>query len=405
MNVSSSESHANGSKRISGWAEFDLKQRRTQQGLEGEVYAEPYPLLGGPTRVESLLNKNKGLVEKPFSSVVSASMNFPSFTNPDNQNSRRSVALSNLSERSCGTSSKDETYHRLEAFSPLVDESSIEDLLAGVDNDINELNYGNDQTSFVFQDVPFGERADLSFSTNESFEDNNIGCKDDAYFSPLLDLAKSLPIEPQTGQEDDDVYLFHRKDAVKMIRSASRYSKAANDAYLRGDHLSARHFSLKAKEHWTAAEKLNAKAAKGILATRNSKNDPWTLDLHGLHAMESVLALQEHLRTVESLVSSNCLANLSDVSQESLLLPGSLQSLNHVEKEKFGMQHQPLKQRPVLLQVITGKGNHSRGAAALPSAIRNFLNENRYQFDETRPGVVTIRPKFRQQLAASSSQK
>ncbi|XP_073039906.1 uncharacterized protein [Primulina eburnea] len=403
MDVSSSESHGNGSKRISGWAEFDLKQRRRQQGFECEVDAEPYPVLGASTRARSLLNKNKALVEKPFSSAVTASMNFPSLTNPDNHDSIRPVALSDSSDRSRGTSFKDQTDHRLEAFSPLMNESFIEDLLAGLDNNINELNYGNGHTSSAFQDVPFGERVDLGFSNNEYFEDSNIGCKADAYFCPSLDLARFLPIEPENELEEDDVYLFHRKDAVRMIRSASHYSKAANDAYLRGDHLSARHFSLKAQERWTAAEKLNTKAAKEILATRNSKNDLWTLDLHGLHATEAVLALQEHLQSVESLVSSNFLATLSDVNKESsVLLPESLQSLNHVKKEKFGMQHQPLRQRPVLLQVITGKGNHSRGAAALPSAIRNFLNENRYHFDETRPGVVTIRPKFRQQLATSS---
>ncbi|XP_073123808.1 uncharacterized protein [Henckelia pumila] len=403
MSVSSSESHANGSKRISGWAQFDLKQRRRQQGFGCEVDAEPYPLLGGPNRVGSLVNKKKALLEKPFSSVVTASKNFASLTDPDNHNPIRPTALSDLRDQSREISFKDDSYHRFEAFPPLMDESLIEDLLAGVDNNINELNYGNDHTSSAFQDVPFGERTDLSFSNDEFFKDKNIGCKGDAYFCQSLDLTKFLPIEPETELEEDDVYIFHRKDAVRMIRSASHYSKAANDAYLRGDHLFARHFSLKAQEHWTAAEKLNAKAAKEILATRNSKNDPWTLDLHGLHATEAVLALQEHLQSVESLVSSNCLATLTDVNKKSsLLLPESLQSLNHVKKEKFGMQHQPLRQRPVLLQVITGKGNHSRGAAALPSAIRNFLDENRYHFDETRPGVVTIRPKFRQQLATSS---
>lgn len=403
MDVFSSESHANGSKIISGWEEFDLKQRRRQQGFGCEVDAEPYPVLGVPIRARSISNKNNAFVEKPFSSVVTASMNFPSLTNPDNHDSIRSVAVSDSNDRSRGTSFKDETYHRLKAFPPLMDDSLIEDLLAGVDNNIDELSYGNDHTSSAFQDVPFGERADLSFSNNEFCEDNNMGCKGDAYIRPSLDLARLLHIEPETELEEDDVYIFHRKDAVRTIRAASHYSKAANDAYLRGDHLSARHFSLKAQEHWTAAEKLNVKAAKEILATRNSKNDLWTLDLHGLHATEAVLALQEHLQSVESLVSSNSLATLSDVNKESSLsLPKSLQSLNQVEKEKFGMQHQPMRQRPVLLQVITGKGNHSRGSAALPSAIRNFLNENRYHFDETRPGVVTIRPKFRQQLATSS---
>nr|XP_016445660.1 PREDICTED: uncharacterized protein LOC107770840 [Nicotiana tabacum] len=36
------------------------------------------------------------------------------------------------------------------------------------------------------------------------------------------------------------------------------------------------------------------------------------------------------------------------------------------------------KQRPAFLEVITGKGTHSRGHAALPLAIRSFLIENGY---------------------------
>ncbi|KAL8541441.1 hypothetical protein ACS0TY_002636 [Phlomoides rotata] len=188
-----------------------------------------------------------------------------------------------------------------------------------------------------------------------------------------------------SGREEDDVYLIHRKDAISMKRSASRSSKVANDAYMRGDHTVARHFSLKAKHEWSAAEKLNAKAAKEILNVRNCKNDLWTLDLHGLHAAEAVEALRDRLWTVESIVSPM----LDGIQKE----PGMLRAA-HVH---VGRQHLASRQRTTLLQVITGKGNHSKGGAALPVAIRNFLNENGYRFDETRPGVIMIRPKFRKQ--------
>ncbi|RVX21450.1 hypothetical protein CK203_002323 [Vitis vinifera] len=43
----------------------------------------------------------------------------------------------------------------------------------------------------------------------------------------------------------------------------------------------------------------------------------------------------------------------------------------------------------------TGRGNHSRGQAALPTAVRSFLNEHGYRFEEARPGVIAVRPKFR----------
>lgn len=140
-----------------------------------------------------------------------------------------------------------------------------------------------------------------------------------------------------------------------MTRSASRNSKSANDAYLRGDHEAARNFSLKAQEERAAAERLNSKAAKDILSFRNCKNDLWTLDLHGLHAAEAVEALREHLLSVESLVSPNCLAAQQGRLKEiGTSVAASVQSSGQLEMEKFGRQHPTSRQRMGLLQVITG---------------------------------------------------
>lgn len=140
-----------------------------------------------------------------------------------------------------------------------------------------------------------------------------------------------------------------------MIRSASRHSKSANNAYIRGDHTTARHFSHKAQQEWAAAETLNAKAAKEILDVRNCENDLWTLDLHGLHAAEAVKALQERLISVESLVSLNCLAAQQGMLKESgMSVAASVPSSGQLEMEKFGRQHQTSRQRITLLQVITG---------------------------------------------------
>lgn len=125
-----------------------------------------------------------------------------------------------------------------------------------------------------------------------------------------------------------------------MNRSAARHSKAASEAYLRGDHLSAQHFSLKAQEEWDAANRLNAQAAKEILTACNGKNDQWTLDLHGLHAKEAVQALQEHLQKIESQVAQNKRSFGAAVSFD-------------VENESKG-SHLLNKQRPAFLEVITG---------------------------------------------------
>jgi phosphotransferase system HPr-like phosphotransfer protein len=68
-----------------------------------------------------------------------------------------------------------------------------------------------------------------------------------------------------------------------------------------GDHASARRFSQQAQEEWAEAKKLNAKAANKILMLKNANNDMLKLDLHGLHALEAVHALEEHLSKIESM--------------------------------------------------------------------------------------------------------
>ncbi|KAG8383323.1 hypothetical protein BUALT_Bualt04G0000600 [Buddleja alternifolia] len=440
MSASTSESHdASGNRRIktkskttsSGWIAFDLKQRRKQQGLESQIDSEAYPLLvPAPIPEQSLFKQNGPLLEKkkkkPFSSVLVASTNYPSLMGTNINNFKTRVPVSNSSlvtTQNINTGvAIDTTHQKLNYLHPWADESLVQDVLAAVNNNFDEAlslletmlvsenkdannkevesNNVNGDTSFGVEGVSLGEKAsDMSIITNDPFNDGSIESVDEASSRLLLDALKNLPVEPEPQWEEDDVYLIHRKDAIRMIRSASCHSKAANDAYLRGDHLSAHRFSLKAQEEWTAAEKLNAEAAKAILTLKNPENDLWTVDLHGLHAVEAVQALRHHLQTVESLVSSSndLAATLNGVQKESgMLLSASAQSMTHVEMGKSVRQHpSSSRQRPKLLQVITGKGNHSRGVAALPSAIRYFLSENGYHFDETRPGVIMIRPKFR----------
>ncbi|CAA0839294.1 smr (Small MutS Related) domain-containing protein [Striga hermonthica] len=406
-------------KCTSGWAAFDLKHKQKSQLIEPNKVSEGYPLLSGPTFPNTLSNKHGVLLEKPFSSVVATPLNFPSLVDTTDGNKKGRAPVGNdclLSAHNIETDNESvEVYQKLKCLHSWADESLIRDVLAGVSGDVDSaLSLLGDMlisenkaaeskkvdpsknaiVSFGVDDGFVGENKDASFTTDGSFSNE---FKDDLTSAQLLGAIKSLPIEPEAEWQEDDVYLIHRKDAISMTRLASRHSKAANDAYLRGDHKAAIQLSLKAREEWTAAQKLHSKAAKEILNVRNCENDLWKLDLHGLHAAEAVEALRERLQVVESLFSPNCLATLDAVQKESCVSLAASMSSADVKMEKFGRRLLPSRQRQNLLQVITGKGNHSRGAAALPSAIRNYLGENRYHFDETRSGMIMIRPKFRRQ--------
>jgi hypothetical protein len=131
-----------------------------------------------------------------------------------------------------------------------------------------------------------------------------------------------------------------------MNRSASQHSRAATNAFLRDDHASAQHHSLKARQHRSAAERLNAKAAKEILSIRNGGNDLWKLDLHGLHAAEAIQALQERLQEIETQVHPNHSVFPKGVSSS------LVESFTFTDAEKLDI---PSRQRPTSLQVITGK--------------------------------------------------
>ncbi|KAL4038549.1 hypothetical protein IC575_002171 [Cucumis melo] len=207
-----------------------------------------------------------------------------------------------------------------------------------------------------------------------------------------LGCSKSVPIEPEW--EEDDIYLSHRKDAIAMMRSASQHSRAATNAYRRKDHASAKYHSSRAQEQWLAAKMLNDKAANEILQTRNSKNGLWKLDLHGLHAAEAVQALQDHLLKIETQNASNRSLSPKKAERKGFQRASSLEYLSCMDA-KLDKESPSSRHRPTSLEVITGIGKHSKGEAALPKAVTSFLTENGYRFEQTRPGTISVRPKFR----------
>jgi hypothetical protein len=144
-----------------------------------------------------------------------------------------------------------------------------------------------------------------------------------------------------------------------LNRSASQHSRAATNAFLRGDHVSAQQHSMKAREEWLAAERLNAKAAKEILSIRNSENDLWKLDLHGLHATEAIHALQRRLQQIETQEHTNHSASPNKVKMENgIVRSPSLEFFSCMDSKKLDMNQASSRKRPTSLEVITGKWDH-----------------------------------------------
>ncbi|KAJ3675496.1 hypothetical protein LUZ60_004538 [Juncus effusus] len=333
-----------------GWAAFN-KQHQMKNGQldKSSSDSDPFPPISNST----LPTSNIPPTMKSFSSVI----------RPCNNNKDDSVK---------NKSDLNQEVKLLKEMFNWADESLIEDVLAGVNNDLNMASeilssmvssesFETGETSFSREkcdsnadnkDSVLMEKEGTSSSDKENVTMNSS--TNDSIFPRLF----NIPIEPE-WEQDDDLYLSHRKDALKLMRAASNHSRSASNAFRRGDHLSARQLSKRAQEEWAEAERLNSKAAEEILKLRNLNNDLWKLDLHGLHASESVQAVQERLYEIEN-----------------------------VDRSKMGS-------RKMVLHVITGSGNHSKGQASLPAAVKSFLIDNGYRFEEERPGVIAVRPKFR----------
>jgi hypothetical protein len=359
-----------------GWAAFDLKQK---QHLKFEVENEPYPPISSSSSQNVL--KNDFLSVRPFSSVLSPTVDFSTLPQKLLPSSNFDFDAKNQSSK---PKNEAKNYEGLKSRYNWADKSLIEDIMAAVNNNFDEAS--------TLLEVIVSNDASNNYNDGADLIENGIFNNKE-----VIDVEHDcILVEPEW--EDDDIYIIQRKDAMKMMRSAYRHSKAGNDAYLRGDHLTAQLISVKAKEEWKAAESLNAKAANEILNIRNANNDIWTLDLHGLHSTEAVQALKEHLRKLEESQRTLAHNNNSHVNSTGGNIPfWSIGSSNHTDK--MVKQQTPSWQRPTMLQVITGKGNHSRGLASLPVAIKNFLCINRYHYDDRRPGVIVVKPKFRWQAS------
>lgn len=403
-----------------GWASFDVQQR----GGVPKADVDPFPPLPPPSSSSShhlqrkpsqgsVMDKNY-LKEKNAVSAVVRHEDF-AFMSPNSRAKpckgfsplieKVAVRPENLIDPHPTTSlastamlhgvtdhvnQEHDAVEKLKALYSWADENLIEDVLIAVNYELKQASASLESMAVM----TLSESSDAS-DAYEAVE-NSQPDKSSEGSCPLLpeslgfenlhvtDARGHMPTAPPEPEwEEEDVYLKHRKEALRMLRAADRHSREAERAYLRGDHSTARNMSLKSKEEHLAADKLNAKAAAEILQIRNEKhNDIWKLDLHGLHASEAVQALELRLEMIEYGTSAPS-------------GPGTNQKGNfHTEQQSSGLLSLRAW-RPSELQVITGIGVHSRGGAALPIAIKNFLIDKGYKFSEARAGVIAVRPKFR----------
>ncbi|CAH8365091.1 unnamed protein product [Eruca vesicaria subsp. sativa] len=415
----------------SGWTAFDLKEKQ-KQGLQIQIEDDDDPFPPVSTSVNppldvrgKLVRRNHESSEKSFSSVLLSPLKFPALTENNKDCRSKPNTLTPT------VNSHDSAFRKLKEMNSWADDNLIRDVLLSTDDnfemaldflkgmaptgssvdksDIKEVEgptskidgylvSGRTVTSSVnmaprstYENVgkyDLQENGGSSFLVNAN--DREKLQDDVSELDSIIQQIQSIPIEPDW--EQDDLYLTHRKDALKMMRSASNHSRAAQNAFMRGDHASAKQHSVKAREDWSTAEKLNAVAANKILGITNRNNDISKLDLHGLHAAEAVQVLQERLQKIESQFTVNrSVSPNRGRSKNAALRSPSQEPCGRLDVDR----QRTSRELRNSLQVVTGIGKHSREHASLPQAVKTFLEDNRYWFDETRPGVITVRPKFR----------
>jgi len=232
----------------SGWAAFDRKWRSTD-GRGDEGGADSFPALsdsGAPNSASSSITGNSGLKPKPFASVVCPSVDFGAVSNGGG--SKRSADHVDNVNHGASTASDNKIKLLKDAHS-WADSNLIEDVLAAVNNDVAQASHL--LKAMVSPDLQTGEgrtwdqlAAEMnkthSLPSEDSRADNR---KPDSSHLLLLPMnSSSIPLEPELEELDDD-YLNYRKDALKMMRAATRHSQSASNAFLRGDHAAAKELS------------------------------------------------------------------------------------------------------------------------------------------------------------------
>lgn len=240
------------SKQTSGWTAFDLKQKN-KNNIESEVDKDPFPPIGssGSMRHGDKLGKKKHVPLKPFSSMLLPNENFPSLS--EGGNGRKAVFGYDSDGKSCGTTAQEDVnldFKKLKDQHPWAENSLIDDILAAVNNSVDKAvalletmaadNFeeckvssfphprstisktGESQTLEMVKDDIFFNSSIVGRIQDNDKDLENRNSSSGQKFSDVSDLKykmnllNSIPVEPEW--EEDDIYLSHRKDALKTMR-------------------------------------------------------------------------------------------------------------------------------------------------------------------------------------------
>eukprot|EP00005_Dracoamoeba_jomungandri_P008648 CAMPEP_0174268954 /NCGR_PEP_ID=MMETSP0439-20130205/39267_1 /TAXON_ID=0 /ORGANISM="Stereomyxa ramosa, Strain Chinc5" /LENGTH=773 /DNA_ID=CAMNT_0015357441 /DNA_START=434 /DNA_END=2755 /DNA_ORIENTATION=+ len=143
-----------------------------------------------------------------------------------------------------------------------------------------------------------------------------------------------------TGDQLGKQYLQLRKEAIWHAQTRNKFFEAATQAYLANNKVTATKYSKLGRHHHKKMQELHQKAGEEIFLSRNlDPNKPEdVLDLHGLHRVEALYALERYL-------------------------------LFERDRKKFQS-----------IYVITGTGHHSSTKPKLLPAVEEYLQQNNYVF-------------------------
>lgn len=189
----------------SGWAAFDLKQRK-KNNLESDADKDPFPALGTSSsmqHVDNKLAKKNRVPSKPFSSVILPAKNFPPLK--EGGNGKKTMLVFDSTEKCHGNTVQGDVnlaIKRLKEQHLWAENSLIEDILAAVDNNVNKasalLETMASAVNFEDNNVSSDPRATTSDDiTDESLTLENV--KDDIPF------RSNLVSHLQDNDEDSEV--------------------------------------------------------------------------------------------------------------------------------------------------------------------------------------------------------